>query len=202
MKIRNEQIDAMSRTLGTDFRPRLAECLGRLPRLDGGTAQEAIDFCLTAAKHYQLETERELAALAIALCSAPGGFTRSIPPEAETLLRDFRRKPDERIESLLEWAAVPEEIAGMAAAFGDRPAAEPVAAVERPSSNDWVAIELIDEADWPVAGEEYCVTLPSGALARGYLDRSGKALLSGLRSAQGCKLGFPDLDRDVWERIP
>jgi type VI secretion system secreted protein VgrG len=65
---------------------------------------------------------------------------------------------------------------------------------------DWIEVELVDEADQPVAGEAYRVTLPDGSIASGTLDEKGFVHIGEIDTGT-CKINFPNLDRDAWVRI-
>jgi type VI secretion system secreted protein VgrG len=64
----------------------------------------------------------------------------------------------------------------------------------------WIEIELVDEADKPVPGVQYEVTLPDGRVASGMLDGEGWARVAGFEPGQ-CKVCFPKIDADAWEFI-
>jgi len=64
----------------------------------------------------------------------------------------------------------------------------------------WIEIELVDESDNPVPGEQYEVTLPDGSVASGMLNGEGWARIAGFAPGQ-CKVCFPKLDKDAWEFI-
>jgi type VI secretion system secreted protein VgrG len=76
----------------------------------------------------------------------------------------------------------------------------------KPSQEDkakksWIEIELVDEDNKPVPGEKYKVTLPDGkTVAQGTLDQNGYARVNGVDPGT-CKVTFPDLDKDAWEKI-
>ena len=64
----------------------------------------------------------------------------------------------------------------------------------------WIEIELVDEDDKPIAGERYKVTLPDGkTVATGTTDSNGLARVSGIDPGN-CKITFPNLDKDAWEK--
>lgn len=63
----------------------------------------------------------------------------------------------------------------------------------------WIEIELVDEADNPVPGERYKITLPDGTVATGTLDEKGFARVEGFDPGQ-CKVTFPKLDKDAWDK--
>lgn len=64
----------------------------------------------------------------------------------------------------------------------------------------WIEIELVDEADRPIAGERYEVTLADGRVVRGSLDAKGLARIERIPPGE-CQICFPDLDLAAWERI-
>jgi hypothetical protein len=64
----------------------------------------------------------------------------------------------------------------------------------------WIEIELVDEEDQPVPGEEYRIELPGGKTVSGSLDFEGFAHIDGIERGN-CKITFPNLDGDAWERI-
>ncbi len=63
----------------------------------------------------------------------------------------------------------------------------------------WIEIELVDEDDEPVPGEKYKVTLPDDTVDEGTLDEKGFVRIEGIPSGN-CKITFPDLDKDAWEK--
>jgi hypothetical protein len=68
------------------------------------------------------------------------------------------------------------------------------------ADDHWIEIVLVHEDDGsPVAGEEYCVTLPDGVECRGFLDGNGSARITGIDEPGACKVHFPQLDKDAWK---
>jgi hypothetical protein len=63
----------------------------------------------------------------------------------------------------------------------------------------WIAIELVDMKDQPVAGERYRIKTPDGRVHEGRTDRAGRARIDGLPDAGNCEIAFPDLDQDAWK---
>ena len=61
----------------------------------------------------------------------------------------------------------------------------------------WIEIELVDEADQPVSGECYRITLPDGSVAEGSLDEKGFARIEGITPGN-CQVTFPNLDESAW----
>jgi type VI secretion system secreted protein VgrG len=58
---------------------------------------------------------------------------------------------------------------------------------------------MIDEANEPVTGMAYRVTLSDGeTVAEGTLDEKGTARIEGIEPGN-CKVTFPDLDKSAWE---
>ncbi len=68
------------------------------------------------------------------------------------------------------------------------------------TETSWVECEMVDEADNPCAGIAYEIKLPDGSVATGTLDNNGFVRIDGCEPGQ-CEFGFPDLDRDAWEKI-
>ncbi len=66
------------------------------------------------------------------------------------------------------------------------------------TQKSWIEIELKDEDDNPVPGEQYEITLPDGThVARGTLDQDGLARVEGIDPGE-CKVTFPRLDKASW----
>ena len=63
----------------------------------------------------------------------------------------------------------------------------------------WIEIELVDEEGNPVPGEAYKVTLPDGTVDSGTLDDKGLVRIDGIEPGT-CKITFPNLDKDAWEK--
>jgi type VI secretion system secreted protein VgrG len=62
----------------------------------------------------------------------------------------------------------------------------------------WIEVELVDEDDNPVPGQEYRITLPDGkTIAEGTLNEEGKAKVTNIDPGT-CKVTFPKLDQEVW----
>lgn len=70
---------------------------------------------------------------------------------------------------------------------------------EREQKHSWIEIVLVDEADNPVTGEGYRITLPDDSVAEGTLDEKGFARVDGIEPGT-CQVSFPNLDKEVWER--
>ena len=64
----------------------------------------------------------------------------------------------------------------------------------------WIEIELVGEDDKPIPGEAYKITLPDGRVTGGTLDEKGFARVEGIEPGT-CKVTFPDLDKEAWEKI-
>ena len=71
---------------------------------------------------------------------------------------------------------------------------------EDEEEKSWIEIELVDEADQPVAGAKYQVELPDGKIATGTTGPDGMARITGVEPGT-CKICFPELDKDAWEKI-
>ena len=99
------------------------------------------------------------------------------------------------------WA--PETVEQLRAAPSSAPQQERAApAMEKATRTKltWVAIQLLDHEDNPVAGEAYELTLPDGAVRSGTLNGDGKAEERGIDPGT-CKVRFPGLDADAWEFV-
>jgi hypothetical protein len=71
---------------------------------------------------------------------------------------------------------------------------------EEKKKKSWIEIELVDEDDKPVPSEKYRIILPDGeTVAEGTLDDKGFARVDGTEAGT-CKITFPALDKDAWER--
>ena len=64
----------------------------------------------------------------------------------------------------------------------------------------WIEIEMVDEEDKPVPSKKYKVTLPDDTVAEGTLDGNGFARIEGVEPGT-CKVTFPKLDGEAWEKI-
>jgi len=62
----------------------------------------------------------------------------------------------------------------------------------------WIEIELFDEDNVPVSGEEYLIVTPDGQEHTGTTDEDGWARLDGIDEGQ-CKISFPQLDGNTWK---
>jgi hypothetical protein len=66
------------------------------------------------------------------------------------------------------------------------------------SASHFVAIELLDHAGKPVAGERYFVELPDGSTVSGRTDAQGRARVEGVDPGTA-KVSFPDLDQKLYQ---
>ena len=71
---------------------------------------------------------------------------------------------------------------------------------EDSTEKTWIEIELVDENNEPVPGEQYRITLPDGRLVTGTLNEKGFARVDGIDPGT-CQITFPKLDKDAWEKI-
>jgi len=79
--------------------------------------------------------------------------------------------------------------------------AEPVKEVPvEPAETTWIEIEMVDEADMPVAGERYEIKQGDKVIRTGTLDANGFAHIDGVEPGT-CDICFPNLDMAAWERI-
>lgn len=70
-----------------------------------------------------------------------------------------------------------------------------------PAETSWIEIELVDEAERPVAGERYEIITPDGKKREGVTDANGRARISSIQPGN-CQIKFPRLDSDAWIRHP
>ena len=67
-----------------------------------------------------------------------------------------------------------------------------------------IKIKLVDQDDNPVPGEAYRIVLPNKEVDESTLDENGCKVLAGIPKDQEgkmCKISFPNLDKEVWEKI-
>ena len=64
----------------------------------------------------------------------------------------------------------------------------------------WIEIEMVDEEDEPYPSEKYRITLPDDSVTEGTLDGKGFARIEGIEPGT-CKVTFPNLDHEAWEKI-
>jgi hypothetical protein len=64
----------------------------------------------------------------------------------------------------------------------------------------WIEIELVDEENQSVPGEKYRIELPDGSVVEGSLDSQGRARCEGIAPGN-CKITFPNLDKEAWEKV-
>ncbi len=90
-------------------------------------------------------------------------------------------------------------VAGKDTTYGDKPTHKEAAEDEDEEEKSWVEIELVDENGEPVPGERYRVETPDGKVAEGTLDEKGFARINRVKPGN-CKVTFPKLDKDAWEK--
>jgi len=71
---------------------------------------------------------------------------------------------------------------------------------EDEEEKSWLEVELLDEADQPVAGEKVMVTLPDGKVYTGRTGPDGVLKVTGVEKGANCQITFPDLDKEAWEK--
>ena len=72
--------------------------------------------------------------------------------------------------------------------------------MEPETETTWIEVKLVDAEMEPVANVRYQLTLPDGSSREGKLDAEGFARQDNVPPGM-CKLAFPDLDMDSWDRI-
>lgn len=65
----------------------------------------------------------------------------------------------------------------------------------------WIELEVVGEDGVGIAGLEYHVELPDGAIARGYLSADGFARIQGVPAGGLAKVRFPELDGEAWRWV-
>jgi phage protein D len=77
-------------------------------------------------------------------------------------------------------------------------AAQPAEKKQQEPQN-WVAIELKDDAGQPMANEPYRITTADGDIIEGLLDAAGKARVEGISPGQ-CQVTFPNRHGSSWSK--
>ncbi len=70
---------------------------------------------------------------------------------------------------------------------------------DKEKKTSWIEIQMVDEAGKPVTGMAYRVTPSEGSPIEGTLDEKGAARVEGIEKGS-CKVTFPSLDKDAWEK--
>ena len=83
------------------------------------------------------------------------------------------------------------------ASIGDRPVGD----ATEPCPNYWIELQLIDEADQPVASQRFEITLPDGSTRTGQTDAEGVGRVEGIHTSGICQISFTELDQEAWEAI-
>ena len=96
-------------------------------------------------------------------------------------------------------AIAADSVAGKDMTRDARPTHKETAEDEDEEEKSWVEIELVDEDGKPVPGERYRVETPDGKVAEGTLDEKGFARINRVKPGN-CKVTFPKLDKDAWEK--
>ncbi|NTV37814.1 MAG: hypothetical protein HGA82_01245, partial [Anaerolineales bacterium] len=81
------------------------------------------------------------------------------------------------------------------------PATRQAVITDQPPPVHWIEIELVDEANQPVPGEKYEITMPDQTVKEGTLDEKGWARVDGIKDPGQCKITFPNLDKEAWDFI-
>jgi hypothetical protein len=94
----------------------------------------------------------------------------------------------------------PEEEEAKAVEEGNGETTEEKEEKEEEKKKSWIEIELVGEDDEGIPGEKYKITLPDDSVAEGTLDEKGCRRVEGFEKGT-CKVCFPDLDKEAWEKI-
>jgi len=66
---------------------------------------------------------------------------------------------------------------------------------------NWILIDLLGEDDKPIPDEKYKLEMPDGTVKESSLDESGRGFIYDIEKKGECKISFPDIDKDAWEKI-
>lgn len=77
---------------------------------------------------------------------------------------------------------------------------KPPTTEEDADKKSWVEIQMVGEDNEGIPGEKYKITLTDDSVAEGTLDEKGFARVEGFDKGT-CKVCFPDLDKEAWEKI-
>ena len=83
--------------------------------------------------------------------------------------------------------------------FREEPRDEPAAPTEPETTTAWIEVELVDEDQRPIPGEQYRVILPDGTRREGALDAQGRVRIDGFEPGT-CHISFPELRRSFRDR--
>ena len=122
-----------------------------------------------------------------------------MPESAKTLSPKTIVAPAEPNEAREADDAEPGEVSSVSGE-GEKPESHKPTDEDKKKKTGWIEIEMVDEADMPVAGEAYRIILPDGKEACGTLDEKGFARVDGFEPGT-CKVSFPNLDKDAWEPL-
>jgi hypothetical protein len=107
---------------------------------------------------------------------------------------------DYQLQIVLEGKLAQELRAPPTRSFSVKRGEEKVILVEVTSTSHWIEIVLTDEVGKPCTGERYRLVLPDRQTKEGVLDARGRVRVDGLE-AGSCKISFPELDPDAWEKV-
>ena len=67
--------------------------------------------------------------------------------------------------------------------------------------NHWIEVQLVDEADRPVARQRFEIALPDGTTRTGQTDEEGVGRVEGIYPPGVCQISFTELDQEAWDTI-
>lgn len=103
--------------------------------------------------------------------------------------------------TLVRPAAAPEPLVGPPGEEEARQADDDAfALLQEPPPTHWVEIQLVGEDGCGIAGQRYLIVTSDGVEWRGFTDSLGVARLSRIPAGE-CRVSFPDLDAEAWERL-
>lgn len=127
-------------------------------------------------------------------------------------LRDTHRRGDSEVLDRIRWLLATERLVAVECVkvlpnvASASPAPAPPRATAPPRARatpakeptkTWVEIELVDDAQKPVANRRYRVKVPEGTVYEGSLDAQGRARISGIDPGS-CEITFPEIDAREW----
>ena len=77
----------------------------------------------------------------------------------------------------------------------------PVGDITESCPYHWIEVQLVDEADQPVARQRFEITLPDGSTRTGQTDAEGVGRVEGIYPPGVCQISFTELDQEAWEMI-
>lgn len=172
------------------------------------------DSCGNQKAHVRLERSSFLHSAIVLAVHRDASALATLREMAEHYgqLRDTHRRGDTEVLDRIRWLLDTERLVAVECVkalpnvASARPAPGPPrapapprprpASVKEPTKT-WVEIELVDDAQKPVAHRRYRVKVPEGTVYEGSLDAQGRARISGIDPGS-CEITFPEIDAREW----